>query len=318
MNEEQNVNTSPKPKKKRSFWWLKLLLILILVAAGVIGGIMLSSQAITQQLLSEFLPQYAVAAPENTVPVETEAPTETPIVFAPVETPKPSKAPVEIISPEAEEKAKDEAAPAESFDPEAEEAAEASPAPETEESPLPEALPAFAPVTETPAPEMPELPAENKAAEPIGIDAALEAALDHAKLDISTVVVYGVSREKDDGVLYYEVEFLHGMQEYEYEINAYTGAVESWKTVREKNAAPAAASQAAVAETEYISLADAKEAALSHAGYREHETTDMKAELEIDRNKVVYDVEFWAEGYDYEYKVDAVSGLIIMVEKDRG
>ena len=327
MNEEQNVNTSPKPKKKRSFWWLKLLLILILVAAGVIGGIMLSSQAITQQLLREFLPQYAASSTEENSPIEIPAPTpkaeeDEPIVFIPAVTaspvPQPSKSPVEIISPEAEEKAKDEAEPAESSAPEAEEAPEASPAPETEESPLPEALPAFAPVTETPAPELPEQPAENKAAEPIGIDAALEAALDHAKLDISTVVVYGVSREKDDGVLYYEVEFLHGMQEYEYEINAYTGAVESWKTVREKNIAPAAAVQAAVAETEYISLADAKEAALSHAGYREHETTDMKAELEIDRNKVVYDVEFWAEGYDYEYKVDAVSGLIIMVEKDRG
>jgi len=73
----------------------------------------------------------------------------------------------------------------------------------------------------------------------------------------------------------------------------------------------------ASAETSYVSLEDAKQTALFHAGYKQHETTDMKAELEIDNNKVVYDIEFWAEGYDYEYKVDAESGLVIMVEKDR-
>jgi uncharacterized membrane protein YkoI len=86
--------------------------------------------------------------------------------------------------------------------------------------------------------------------------------------------------------------------------------------------APAGAIQPALSEgseqPEYVSPTDAMEAALSHAGYRQHETTDMKVELEIDKNKVVYDVEFWAEGYDYDYKVDAQSGLVLMVEKDRG
>ena len=104
MNEQQNVNTSPKPKKKRSLWWLKLLLILVLFAAGIIAGIMLSSQAITSQVLDRLFPQY-----ENTQPVEiTPAPkaTESPVIeFTPKAspTPVPTKAPLEIISPEAKE-----------------------------------------------------------------------------------------------------------------------------------------------------------------------------------------------------------------------
>lgn len=344
MNEEQNVN--PKPKKKRSFWWLKLLFILILVAAGVIGGIILSSQEYTQKILGEFFPQFAVSSVEDTVPVETLAPetVEKPIEFAsPTPAPKPSKAPVEIVSPKAEEKAEPEesAAPEEAVEPkektEGEPAAEPSETPAPEESAKPEALPAFAPVTETPAPKETEVAPENDG-ELIGIDAALESALEHAKLDESMVVVYGVSREKDEGLVYYKVEFLHGSLEYEYEINALTGVVEGWRTVRERQffgngyangnaygfgygpnyGAAQTNEDNNAAETAYISLEEAKETALNHAGYREHETTDMKAELDIDNNKLIYDVEFWAEGYDYDYKVCAVTGLILTVEKDRG
>lgn len=327
MNEEQNVNTNPKPKKKRSFWWLKLLFILILVAAGVIGGIMLSSQEYTQKILGELFPQLAVSSVEAPAPVETLAPdaVEKPIEFAtPTPAPKPSKAPLEIVSPKAEEKTEPEesAVPEESAAPgekaEAEEPVAPSETPAPEESAKPEVLPAFAPVTETPA------PAEGSPAAKdgfIGIDAALEAALKHAKLSENEVVVYGVSREKDDGNYYYEVEFLYNNLEYEYEINARTGVVEGWKIDREKSLAPVAAAAPVnepAAETSYVSLEDAKQTALFHAGYKEHETTDMKAALEIDNNKVVYDIEFWAEGYDYEYKLDAESGLVIMVEKERG
>lgn len=324
MNEE---NTTPKPKKKRSFWWLKLLFILILVAAGVIGGIMLSSQEYTQKILGELFPQLAVSSVEAPAPVEPLAPdaVEKPIEFAtPTPAPKPSKAPLEIVSPKAEEKTEPEesAVPEESAAPEekaeAEEPVAPSETPAPEESAKPEALPAFAPVTETPA-AVESTPAPKDGF--IGIDAALEAALKHAKLSENEVVVYGVSREKDDGNYYYEVEFLYNNLEYEYEINARTGVVEGWKIDREKSLAPVAAAAPVnepAAETSYVSLEDAKQTALFHAGYKEHETTDMKAALEIDNNKVVYDIEFWAEGYDYEYKLDAESGLVIMVEKERG
>lgn len=334
MNEQQNTNTSPKPKKKRSFWWLKLLLILILLAAGVIGGIMLSSQEITQKILGEFFPQLAVSSVEAPAPVETLAPdaVEKPIEFAtPTPAPKPSKAPLEIVSPEAKEKAEAEESekPEETVLPEAtakpeedEDAAIETPAPE--ESPAMELMPAFAPSEEVAE------AVETDKTELIGIDAALAAALDHAKLDESTVLVYGVSREKNDGEYYYVVEFLQGNREYVYEINAYSAVVESWKILRDRQGAgygPANGMGNGVAqanasesgeETAYISLEEAKEAALSHAGYKEHETTDMKAELDIEKNKVVYDIEFWAEGYDYDYKVCAVTGLVLTVEKDRG
>jgi len=323
MNEEHNVNNTPKPKKKRSFWWLKLLLILVLFAAGIVAGIMLSSQSITQRVLDRVFPQYAMTEVQ-TFPVETLAPeaVEMPIEFKPAvtATPKPSKAPVEIISPEAKEKEEAAEKPEITEKPEASEKPEVKTEPELSSTPAPvespnmNVLPAFAPQDIKPAQE--EKPGKT---ELVGIDAALDAALKHAGVDKDEAIIYSVSREKDDGFVYYEVEFGHNGKEYEYEVNAYTGTIESWKTVRGVTPAASAGDEPKTEATDssYVSLEDAKATALFHAGYREHETTDLKASLEIENNKVVYDIEFWAEGYDYDYKVDAVSGLVIMVEKER-
>ncbi len=309
MNEQQNVNNpAPKPKKRRSFWWLKLLLILILFAAGVIVGIVLSSQAITNRLIEQYFPQYAVSEPV-TSPVEV-LPTDKPIEYkaspTPIPSPKASKAPVEIISPEAQEKAEK---------PEVSEKPEATEKPEVTDavaSPEPSILPAFGP-----AGGMDTAPII-MGAEYIGIDAALDAALEHAGFQTEEVFVYSVSRERDDGLIYYDVEFGYEGKEYEYEINAYTGVVESWKTVRAyREELAAAASGNDLDLSSCISVDDAKATALYHAGYEEYETKDMITHLEIENNKLIYEIEFRAEGYDYDYKIDASTGLVVMLEKER-
>jgi len=305
MNEQQNVNnpTSPKPKKKRSFWWLKLLFTIILLVAAVIVGMLLTAQPIMRELrdeiLDEFFPQYHYSVSEvHEVPAPTPLPTEKPIEFkaSPTPAPKASKAPVEIISPEQQEKA------------ETEEKAEVSPTPAPVEA------------TETPLPLQTPLAFEAAdTKEYIGIDAALDAALEHAGLQSEEVFVYSTSRERDDGLVYYDVEFGYEGKEYEYEINAYSGKVESWKTVRadREELAVAAASDTALDISTCISPEDAKDTALMHAGYEEFDVKELRTNLEIENNKLLYDIEFRAEGYDYDYKIDAVSGLVFMVEKER-
>ncbi len=312
MNEQQNVNNpAPKPKKKRSFWWLKLLLILVLFAAGVIAGIMLSSQAITNRLIEQYFPQYAVSEPVTT-PVEIK-PTEKPVEYkaspTPIPSPKVSKAPVEIISPEAQ--AKEEIEEQESA--QVPEETEIPDVGSVAASPEPSILPAFGP-----AAAMEEALVPTPGAELIGIDAALDAALEHAGFQTEEVFVYSVSRERDDSLVYYDVEFGCDGKEYEYEINAFSGIVESWKTVRAgREELTAEASGSTLDLGSYVSADDAKETALFHAGYGEYDVKDLKTSLEIENNKLVYDIEFRAEGYDYDYKVDASTGIVIMREKDR-
>lgn len=59
----------------------------------------------------------------------------------------------------------------------------------------------------------------------ISAEAAKSAALAHAGVSASNVYEFKCELDRDDGVTRYEVEFKSGGMEYEYEIDAYTGAV---------------------------------------------------------------------------------------------
>ena len=63
------------------------------------------------------------------------------------------------------------------------------------------------------------------AGEPIGEDRAKAIALGHASLSEADVTRLKVEYEIDDGVHQYDVEFHHGDYEYEYEVDAYSGAI---------------------------------------------------------------------------------------------
>ena len=59
----------------------------------------------------------------------------------------------------------------------------------------------------------------------ISVDKAKSIALNHAGLKADEVVIEKIKLEKDDGIYEYEVEFKKGNWEYEYSINAKTGAI---------------------------------------------------------------------------------------------
>ena len=63
-----------------------------------------------------------------------------------------------------------------------------------------------------------------------------------------------------------------------------------------------------------ISLDRAKEIALAHAGVTEARFDD--AELDKEKGVVVYEIEFYADGFEYDYEIDAVSGNVLGSEKE--
>lgn len=71
----------------------------------------------------------------------------------------------------------------------------------------------------------PAKPAQPGTAQDIGHAKAKSIALDHAGVDANTVYDMNIQLDVEDGTIIYEVEFKSGNREYDYEIDAATGAI---------------------------------------------------------------------------------------------
>ena len=60
----------------------------------------------------------------------------------------------------------------------------------------------------------------------------------------------------------------------------------------------------------------AKAAALTHAGLTESQVSRLKCKQDHDDGRLEYEIEFRADGYEYEYTIDAASGSILDHERD--
>ncbi len=112
---------------------------------------------------------------------------------------------------------------------------------------------------------------------------------------------------------HYDVEFWVNGREFEYEIDASTGAVLKWDSDyedHEKRNDASGPSQTPAADGA-IDRAQAKAAALAHAGLSEKDIYDLELELDRKKGVLVYEIDFKANGMEYEFKIDAASGEVI-------
>ncbi len=148
----------------------------------------------------------------------------------------------------------------------------------------------------------------------IGREAAVNAALGHAGLSSGDIRDLDVELDHEYGSMVYEVEFETGTAEYEYDIGAVDGEI-IWYEIDRGSTVEQGGS--AIDGKGIISAENAKQIALKSAGLSQSQVTQLKAELDRDGSKVIYEVEFKASGYEYEYEIDASSGAIIKSEKER-
>ncbi len=151
----------------------------------------------------------------------------------------------------------------------------------------------------------------------IGTEAAKAKALAHAKLQASQVTFLQCELEWDDGRRVYDVEFYtKDGKEFDYTIDAYTGAILSFDY------------DAAILSFDYdaehsnqggsntpatlIGKDAAKAKALAHAGLQASQVTFTQCELDRDDGRQVYEIEFWAQNHrEYEYEIDAYTGAVL-------
>ena len=149
----------------------------------------------------------------------------------------------------------------------------------------------------------------NKAnkAKKISADKAKKIALGDAKLAEKDVTFVKVELEFENNRLVYDVEFYSGNVEYDYDIDAVSGAIVSADKDIENYVIPAQPSTEAQA-TE-ISVEKAKQIALSHAGVGLARFT--KAKIDYENGVKVYEIEFKVGNMEYEYDINVSNGAII-------
>lgn len=141
----------------------------------------------------------------------------------------------------------------------------------------------------------------------ISADKAKKIALGDAKLAEKDVTFVKVELEFEDNRLVYDVEFYSGNVEYDYDIDAVSGAIVSADKDIENYVIPAQPSTEAKA-TE-ISVEKAKQIALSHAGVGSARFT--KAKIDYENGVKVYEIEFKVGNMEYEYDINVLNGAIV-------
>lgn len=141
-------------------------------------------------------------------------------------------------------------------------------------------------------------------------DEAKKIALNDARLSDREVNFTEVKTDYEDGILVYEIEFYTDTNEYEYEINAVTGAVYN-KEIEVRNGGHGYHHKDAGNIGSYISADAAKAFALSHAGLSAADVIFKEVKLDNEKGYAVYEIEFYRGRTEYEYKINALDGSIL-------
>lgn len=165
----------------------------------------------------------------------------------------------------------------------------------------------------------------------IGEAKAKEKALAYAGVTASSISSYEIELDYENGVMVYEIEFKAGGYEYSVDINATTGEVVKSEKEKDDDAAQpkttktnassakttTSADRATVASGAYIGEAKAKEIVLAHAGVTAENVYQYSVELDTKKTQPVYEIEFKAGAYEYDYDINATTGAVVSYKKER-
>ena len=177
----------------------------------------------------------------------------------------------------------------------------------------------------------------------IGADKAKQLALNALAITMDQTVAIQADLTTYNGEDCYLVEIIVAGQNYQYNIDAQTGAIvgsnfsspilPAQDTVASGNTGSDSSSNVPAGGTSgsgmannnimasssksMIAIEEAKAAVLSHAGLTEEEVTFVKSELEYEDGRQVYELEFYTSDYrEYDYEIDAYTGELVGFDYD--
>ena len=160
---------------------------------------------------------------------------------------------------------------------------------------------------------------ENKT---IGMDKGVNVALQDAGFKAENVSNLSAHYDTEDGTSVYEVSFTANGFDYEYVIKASNGKIleADRDAVKESVSKDVKAEKPAKSDTTYsgdgISLKEAKNIALKHAGISSSAAAFVKTEKDYEDGVEVFEIEFYSGNTEYDYEIRVSNGEIISFDKD--
>lgn len=176
------------------------------------------------------------------------------------------------------------------------------------------AKPTPAPATQPPATQAPRPTQPSNSF--IGSDAAKQAALADAGVSAGDARFTKVRMDYEDGVPVYEVEFYTATHEYDYEIHAQNGSVFHKEVEAHQTSSGNHHGGTGTQTGADIGAEAAKNAALNHAGCAAGDVVFTKVERDYDDGWLLYEIEFYKGGLEYEFEIDGTSGAVLKFERD--
>lgn len=151
----------------------------------------------------------------------------------------------------------------------------------------------------------------------IGMGKGADIALSDAGLKENQVNDLTAKYRTENGLSFYTVTFTSGSYTYEYRLNAVDGSIlqaDRNAVTQETETGTTTGSQTTT--TKKITKAKAKSIALKHAGVSASKATFVKAKLDYEDGRRVYEIEFYSGSTEYDYEILASNGKIISYDKD--
>lgn len=151
----------------------------------------------------------------------------------------------------------------------------------------------------------------------IGMGKGADIALSDAGLKENQVNDLTAKYRTENGVSFYTVTFTSGSYTYEYRVNAVDGTIlqaDRNSVTQDTETGTTTGSQTTT--TKKITKAKAKSIALKHAGVSASKATFVKAKLDYEDGRRVYEIEFYSGNTEYDYEILASNGKIISYDKD--
>ena len=151
----------------------------------------------------------------------------------------------------------------------------------------------------------------------IGMGKGADIALSDAGLKENQVNDLTAKYRTENGVSFYTVNFTSGSYTYEYRVNAVDGSIlQADRNAVTQEAETGTTTGSQTTTTKKITKAKAKSIALKHAGVSASKATFVKAKLDYEDGRRVYEIEFYSGNTEYDYEILASNGKIISYDKD--